>query len=159
MSSALLLLVALGHNPDTSYVRVNISTDRVVTRLTYDIFTLLKITPLDDNADGQLQRKELAAHAPRIADFLRSKIGLAVSDEDETADLGDFTGFLWPPDVGEAIAGVDFHSANGLIHFDFLRHVNQPPEVVAIAFGFFEQFTERHIVLGVFECQGDKYEM
>src|SRR5438132_2869345 len=115
MPSAWLIsaLVLLGHNPDTSYVRVKITPERVQTRLTYDIFTLLKITPLDDNGDGQLQRSELAGHAPRIARFLRSKIGLAISEDDDTADLGTFQGFLWPPDVGDVIAGVDFHSANG----------------------------------------------
>ncbi|HMC10579.1 MAG TPA: HupE/UreJ family protein, partial [Pirellulaceae bacterium] len=154
-SCAILLLA---HNPDTSYARIKISADKVETRLTYDVFTLLKIVPLDDNADGQLQRSELAGHAPEIADFLRGKIGLAVSDDDETADLGQFTGFVWPPDVGEAIAGVDFHSANGLNHFDFLRNLEQPPELVAIAFGFFKEFSDRHSILGVFECQGDKYE-
>jgi hydrogenase/urease accessory protein HupE len=157
-ASLISVLVVLGHNPDTSYARVKIEPDRIETRLTYDVFTLLKITPLDDSRDGQLQRSELAAYAPRIAEFLRSKIGLAISDEDESADLGEFVGFVWPSDMGEVIAGADFHSANGLIHFDFLRQVNEPPEVVAIAFGFFDVFTERHTVLGVFECQGDKYE-
>src|SRR5581483_5468423 len=132
--------------------------DKIETRLTYDVFTLLRITPLDDNADGQLQRSELTAHAPQISEFLRAKIGLAVSEDDEMADLGQFKGFVWPPDVGDTIAGVDFHSANGLIHFDFLRELPSPPEVVAIAFGFFDKFTERHTVLGIFECQGDKYE-
>jgi hydrogenase/urease accessory protein HupE len=148
----------LAHNPDTSYVRVTISPDKVETRLTYDVFTLLKIVPLDDNNDGQLQRSELTAHAPQIAEFLRSKIGLAVSDEDETADLGQFTGFLWPPDVGEEIAGIDFHSANGLIPFDFVRPLDQPPQVVAIAFGFFKEFSDRHTVLGVFVCGSQEYE-
>lgn len=148
----------LAHNPDTSYLLVKISPDKIETRLTYDVFTLLKITPLDDNGDGQLQRSELAAHAPQIAEFLRSKIGLAISDEDESADLGEFTGFMWPPDMGDAIAGADFHSANGLIHFDFLRPLDQPPSEIAIAFGFFDRFTDRHTVLGMIECQGDKHE-
>lgn len=153
------VIVALAaHNPDTSYVRVKVSPDKIETRLTYDVFTLLKIGPLDENGDGQLQRSELASHAPQIAEFLRNKIGLAVSEEDEQADLGEFQAFGWPPDVGEAIAGVDFHSANGLIHFDFLRKLDRPPEVVAIAFGFFEQFSERHTVLGVFACRGEEYE-
>jgi hypothetical protein len=159
--SALCLAYAaalLAHNPDTSYVRVAISPDRVETRLTYDVFTLLKIAPLDDNGDNQLQRSELAAHASHIAEFLKSHIGLACGDDDEAADLGAFQGFVWPPDVGEAIAGVDFHSANGLIHFNFLRQLDQPPEVVAIAFGFFQEFTERHTVLGVFACRGVEYE-
>src|SRR5205823_1111438 len=146
MSAAWLFAaaLALGHNPDTSYVRVKIAADKVETRLTYDIFTLLKITPLDDNGDGQLQRSELAAHAPQIGNFLRSKIGLAISDDDETAEIGDFRGFVWPPDVGDAIAGIDFHSANGLIHFDFVRPVEFVPEEVAVAFGFFDIFSDRH---------------
>src|SRR6476661_7677000 len=93
-------LALLAHNPDTSYARVKISEDKIETRLTYDIFTLLKIVPLDDNNDNQLQRSELTAHAPQIAEFLRQHIGLAVSEDDETADLGQFTGFVWPPDVG-----------------------------------------------------------
>jgi hydrogenase/urease accessory protein HupE len=160
MSPSLFLLpvVLLSHNPDTSYVRVTISADKVETRLTYDVFTLLKITPLDDNRDNQLQRSELEAHVSQIADFLRSKIGLAVSEDDEEADLGDFKGFLWPPDIGEAISAADYHTQNGLILFDFVRKVEQPPEVVAIAFGFFDQLTDRHTVLGVFACQGEEFE-
>jgi len=153
-----LAAALLAHNPDTSYVRVIISPDKIETRLTYDIFTLLKITPLDDNHDNQLQRSELENHAPQIADFLRSKIGLAVSEDDNQADLGQFKGFLWPPDIGEAIPAADYHTQNGLIPFDFLRKVDQPPEVVAIAFGFFDQLTDRHTVLGVFACQGEEYE-
>jgi hydrogenase/urease accessory protein HupE len=148
----------LAHNPDTSYVRIKISTDKIETRLTCDVLTLLRIVALDDNGNGQLQRGELTAHAPQIAEFLRQHIGLAVSEEDESADLGQFTGFVWPPDVGEAIAGVDFHSNNGLIHFDFVRPLDQPPSVVAIAFGFFKEFSERHTVLGVFVCRGQEYE-
>jgi hypothetical protein len=159
MPAAWLFCAALlAHNPDTSYARIKISADRVETRLTYDVFTLLKVVALDDNGDGQLQRSELSAHTPQIEQFLKSKIGLAVSDDDEAANLGQLTGFVWPPDVGEAIAGVDFHSANGLIHFDFLRDIQQPSEVVAIAFGFFEEFGERHTVLGVFACRGEEYE-
>ncbi|HEY2411095.1 MAG TPA: HupE/UreJ family protein [Pirellulaceae bacterium] len=154
----LVAAVLLAHNPDTSYVRVTISPDKIETRLTYDIFTLLKITPLDDNHDNKLQRTELENHAPQIADFLRTKIGLAISEDDETADLGEFKGFLWPPDIGDAIPAADFHTQNGLIPFDFVRKADQPPEVVAIAFGFFDQLTDRHTVLGVFACQGEEYE-
>ena len=153
-----LAAALLAHNPDTSYVRVNISQDKIETRLTYDIFTLLKITPLDDNNDNQLDRTELERHAPHIADYLRSKTGLAISEDDETADLGQFRGFLWPPDVGDSIPAADYHTQNGLIPFDFLRTLDQPPETVALAFGFFDRFTDRHTVLGVFSCQGEEYE-
>src|SRR5436190_16437834 len=94
-----LAAALLAHNPDTSYVRVTISEGKIETRLTYDVFTLLKITPLDDNHDNKLQRSELENHAPQIADFLYNKIGLAISDDDEDAPLGQFRGFLWPPDI------------------------------------------------------------
>jgi hypothetical protein len=151
-------LALLAHNPDTSYARLTIKEDRIATQLTYDVFTLLKIVPLDDNGDSQLQRDELARHAPEIAEYLRANIGLAVSEDDEDADLGEFRGFAWPPDIGEAIAGVDFHSANGLIHFNFLRRLDESPEEVAIAFGFFDEFTDRHTVLAVFACRGEEYE-
>jgi hypothetical protein len=60
--------------------------------------------------------------------------------------------------VGPAIPAADYHSANGLIHFDFVRACDQPPQAVAIAFGFFQDFTERHTILGVFVCSGDEYE-
>jgi hydrogenase/urease accessory protein HupE len=152
------VVALLAHNPDTSYARIKITAERIDTRLTYDVFTLLKIKQLDDNADGRLQHSELANHASQIQEFLRSKIGLAVSEEDEDADLGQFAGFVWPPDMGDAIPAADYHSANGLIHFDFVRSLDQPPEVAAIAFGFFEEFGDRHTILGVFDCRGDLYE-
>jgi hypothetical protein len=159
MSSVWLIAAALlAHNPDTSYARITITQEKVQTRLTYDVFTLLKIVELDDNRDQQLQRDELQNHVPQIVEFLRSKIGLALSEEDESAELGVFQGFVWPPDVGGVIAAADYHSANGLIHFDFVRACEQPPQVVAIAFGFFQEFTERHTILGVFVCSGDDYE-
>src|SRR5262245_1563997 len=151
-------LVLLAHNPDTSYVRVAISPDTIDTRLTYDVFTLLKITPLDDNNDGRLQRSELDNHATQIADYLRNRIGLAVSEDDETADLGQFRGFLWPPEIGDSIPAADYHSQNGLIPFDFARSLEFTPEEVAIAFGFFDLFTSRHTVLGVFTFERHEYE-
>lgn len=153
-----LAAALLAHNPDTSYVRVTISPEKIQTRLTYDVFTLLKIVQLDDNNDNQLQHSELETHATQIADFLRSKIGLAIDEDDETADLGDFRGFLWPPDIGGSIAAADYHTQNALIPFDFLRPLDTPPKDVAIAFGFFKEFTDRHTVLGVFACQDEEYE-
>src|SRR4051794_29228687 len=100
----------LAHNPDTSYVRVQIGADQIETRLTFDIFTLLKIAALDDNNDGDLSRSELTSHLPEIQKFLREHIGLAISEDDEEADLGEGAGFVWPPGVGEKIVRVEFHS-------------------------------------------------
>jgi hydrogenase/urease accessory protein HupE len=152
-----LAAALLAHNPDTSYLRVTISADKIETRLTYDIFTLLKITPLDDNQDNKLQRSELENHAPQIADYLQSKIGFAISEDDEEG-LGRFRGFLWPPDVGDAIPAADFHTQNGLIPFDFVRPIEFVPEEVAIYFNFFDRFTDRHTVLGVFKYEQHEFE-
>jgi hydrogenase/urease accessory protein HupE len=148
----------LAHNPDTSYVRVQIAADKIETRLTFDVFTLLKIAVLDDNDDGDLSRSELTRHLPEIQKFLREHIGLAISEDDEEADLGEGAGFVWPPGVGEKIAKVDFHSNNGLIHFDFVRRVERTPEEVAIAFGFFKEFGDLHTVLGSFKFGREEYE-
>jgi len=156
LASAWLLLA---HNPDTSYARVEVAADAVRTRLTYDVFTLLTITPLDDNRDGQLARDELARHVPQIDAFLRGHVWLTIGDDDETEELGVLAGFVWPPDTGNAIPEADYHAATGLIHFDFVRPVAEVPEQVALTFGFFEQFGERHTVLGAFVAGGTEYEV
>lgn len=160
MSAAWLAcsLVVLGHNPDTSYARVEIGAEQVRTRLTFDVFTLLTIVQLDDDADGQVSREELTRHLPDIDRFLREHVWLAIGADDEEADLGRSLDFLWPPDVGDAIRAADYHSAIGLIHFDFLRPVKEIPEQVEIGFAFFDVFGPRHTVLGVFALAGDSYE-
>ena len=160
MAPALLSLLLLGHNPDTSYVRVKISPERIETRLTYDIFTLLKITLLDDNADGQLQRTELANHAPQIAEFLRSKIGLAVSEDDDDADLGDFPRLPLAARCRRGNSGrrLSLGQRPGAFRFS-PRAIRAACRSRPIAFGFFGRFSDRHTVLGLFECQDDKYEI
>ena len=50
-------LPASAHNPDTSYARIVIGTNEVAFRFTYDVFTLLKIAPLDANNDRQVTRR------------------------------------------------------------------------------------------------------
>jgi hydrogenase/urease accessory protein HupE len=156
LASAFLLFA---HNPDTSYARVEITAEQIRTRLTYDVFTLLTIVPLDDNRDGQLSRAELSGHLPEISGFLREHIWLTIGTEDETEDLGEPAGFVWPPDTGDAIREADFHAATGLIHFDFVRRVEEVPEQVALTFGFFQRFGERHTVLGAFAAGEREYEV
>lgn len=154
-----LAVLLLGHNPDTSYAEVRIGSDKVETRLTYDIFTLQLIEPLDDNRDGSLSRAELTSHLPRIEKFLREHTWLTINSDDETEELGEATGFVWPSDIGDSIPAADFHSANGLIHFNFVRRVEEMPEQVALTFGFFGQFGDRHTVLGVFKYDTQVYEL
>ncbi|HZL87253.1 MAG TPA: HupE/UreJ family protein [Pirellulaceae bacterium] len=147
-------IAIFGHNPDTSYARVEIAKDKVETRLTYDLFTLLSIVRLDDNRDGQVSRAELTRHLPQIEEFLSARIDLVVNEDDENAKLGRLAGFVWPPDAREAIPEADYHSQNGLIHFRFVRELTEVPQSVAIWFDFFETFGERHSVLGAFVLDG-----
>jgi hydrogenase/urease accessory protein HupE len=160
MSTTLLALAfaLCGHNPDTSYARVEIGEQSVKTRLTYDIFTLLRITPLDDNADRQISKDELTGHLPQIEEFLRDHIGLSIDGDEEEDDLGPLTRFVWPPDTGDAIKEADYHAATGLIIFEFARPVKYTPGEVSLRFYFFNQFNDRHTVLGVFALKGEEYE-
>jgi len=159
--SATLLSLALalcGHNPDTSYARIEIGETSVKSRLTYDIFTLLRIAPLDDNADQQISREELTKHLPQIEEFLRVHIGLAVDDNADDDDLGVFIRFVWPPDTGDAIKEADYHAATGLIIFEFAKAVEYTPGTVSLRFYFFNRLNDRHSVLGVFALKGEEYE-
>jgi hydrogenase/urease accessory protein HupE len=151
-------LSLLAHNPDTSYIRVQIAADQVQTRLTLDVFTLRKIARLDDNDDGELQRAELARHAPEIYSFLREHIWLTI-DTAQSEDLGERAGFVWPADTGESIREADFHTANGLIHFDLVRPVEEMPEEVTLTFGVFDKLGSQHSILGVFAVSGNEYEV
>src|SRR5262245_4122872 len=112
MSALLALtLAALAHNPDTSYARVEIGDKSVKTRLTYDVFTLLLITPLDADGDRQISRSELTKHLPQIEQFLREHVGVSIDGDLDEDDLGTADGFVWPPDTGDAIKEADYHAA------------------------------------------------
>jgi HupE / UreJ protein. len=153
-----LALALCGHNPDTSYARIEIGEKSIKSRLTYDIFTLLRITPLNDNADGQISREELTKHLPQIEEFLREHIGLAIDDDEEDDDLGVFSHFVWPPDTGDAIKEADYHAQTGLIIFEFAKAVEYTPGKVSLRFYFFNRLNDRHSVLGVFALKGEEYE-
>ena len=157
--AALLLapLAARAHNPDTSYARVTLGEHEVHFRFTYDLFTLQKIVSLDVDRDGRTTRAELQRGLPEIHTFLRRHI--AVDLDDTSADFGTPTGFVWPPDSGDAIAEADYHTANGLIHFDFVRPVADTPENIVLAFRFITPLSERHTVLGAFLCGGATHEV
>lgn len=152
-----LALPALAHNPDTSYARVGISSNQLSLRFTYDLFTLLKIAKLDDNNDRQISRAEIEHHAPEVIDFLRRAIEVEINGHD--GSLGEYAGFIWPPDAGEAIHEQDFHSAAALIHFRFVQPLEDTPENVAVTFKFFGDFGERHSVIGVFEFNSKEEEV
>lgn len=146
----------LAHNPDTSYARIQISSNLLTIRLTYDPFTLLKIVPLDRNNDRQITEAEVDAGAGQIASFLKQHVAVEINER--LADLGELKGFVWPFET-PAIPEIDYHSAASLLHFDFVQPVEDMPEDVAVTFNFFEQLGERHAILGVFQHGAEPYEV
>jgi len=156
---ALLLapLLARAHNPDTSYARVTIGEREIAFRFTYDLFTLQKVVPLDADRDGRVTRAELEHGLPEIHAFFRRHIVVAIDDND--ADFGEPIGIVWPPEAQAAIAEPDYHTANGLIHFDFRRRVADPPENIVLTFRFVRPLSERHTILGSFDHNGAKHEV
>jgi hypothetical protein len=143
---------ALAHNPDTSYARVTISSNALEFKFTYDIVTLLRITPLDANADQRITRDEINAQAEIIQGFLRRHILLEVDSTDAAFDSA--LPATWPEDAPDGIEQKDYHQR--LITFTFTNASSRPPGDVALTFDFFEQFGERHNVLGVFVHGGEE---
>lgn len=154
---ALLSTAALAHNLDTSYARCVVTDDAVELRLTYDVFTLLKIADLDANQDQRLTREELRAGTPAVQRFLREHVRLEI--DGQPADLGDGLEAVWPNKAVDTIAAPDWHAAESLIVFPFHRAVSTPPHDIALTFTFFPQLGARHTVLGVFEHRGQTQEV
>ena len=96
-----IIAAAWAHNPDTSYARVEIGAQAVRFRFTYDLFTLHRCVAMDADHDGRTSRAELASALPAIHAFLRDHISVEI--DDELAGFGTPTGFVWPPEAGDAI--------------------------------------------------------
>jgi hypothetical protein len=154
---ALLSAAARAHNPETSYARCVVTDDTVELRLTYDVFTLLKIVDLDANQDARLTREELRAGTPAIQRFLRAHVILEI--DGQRADLGEALDAAWPDGAGDSLAAPDWHAATSLIAFPFRHRVATPPHEVALTFTLFPQLGARHTVLGVFEHGGQTQEV
>ena len=145
------------HNADTSYAQVKLDSDQVEVRLTYDLFTLQKITPVDLNGDGLITRDELRLVAPVIQQYLRDHVSLELNGQKVDLGVADEPG--WPSGQGDAIQAADWHSADGLIHFPFTHAVIETPLTAALAFNFFDDFGSQHTVLGTFEYNGQPLEV
>lgn len=148
---------AIAHNPDTSYARCIVAADRVEVRLTYDVFTLQMITPVDADNDQRVTRDELRRAAPAVERFLREHVHLEI-DGQET-ELGAAAEPLWPGETGEGLGAVDWHTAAGLITFPFRQSRTQAAREVALSFDLFQALTSRHTVLGAFEHGEQKQEV
>lgn len=160
----LLLAGALGgavaagaHNPDTSYARVYLDNDEVRTRLTFDLFTLQKITELDTHHTQRITRAELQRAVPALEQFLRAHVALEINTN--RTELGEIDEPHWPADVGAVVEARDWHTQNGLVQFTFHKPVLEMPQDVALAFDVFEQLGEQHTVLGAFEKNGQTTEV
>lgn len=148
---------AIAHNPDTSYARCIVAADCVEVRLTYDVFTLQMITPVDTDNDQRVTRDELRRAAPAVERFLREHVHLEI-DGQETA-LGTAAEPLWPGETGEGLGAADWHTAAGLITFPFRQPRTRPAREVALSFDLFQALTSRHTVLGAFEHGDQKQEV
>jgi hypothetical protein len=145
------------HNPDTSYAQVKLTDSQVSVRLTYDLFTLGKIATVDADGDGRITREELRQAAPAFEKFLRAHVRLALNGA--SVDLGKLGEPGWPPDKGDVIEAADWHTADGLIHFLFIKSVIEIPQTAALSFDFFDELGPQHTVLGTFACQGQPLEV
>jgi len=148
---------AYSHNPDTSYARCLVTDDHVELRLTYDVFTLLKIVDLDADHDGRLTREELRAGTPAIQRFLRDHVRLEI--DGQLVDLGEGLDAVWPKGAPDTIAAPEWHAAESLIVFPFRRTVASPPHDIALTFTFFRELGAQHTVLGVFDHRGQTQEV
>jgi hypothetical protein len=156
---ALLLLpgAVLAHNPDTSYARCLLATDGIELRLTYDVFTLQMLAPVDADGDQRITREELHRALPAIERFLRAHVHLEI--DGQTTDIGEVAEPMWPGETGEGLGAADWHTAAGLITLLFRQPRTQPAREVALRFDFFQTLTSRHTVLGVFEHGAQKEEV
>jgi hypothetical protein len=163
-SSAATILVLLvagsagAHDLATSYARFQISRNALETTFTFDLDSLVRLAPgLDANRDGQITAAELAAQAPAIQAFLRKRVELKI--DGKLADFGMALPVEFPPDVGDAIAEQDYHAATSLIHFGFEKPLATPAANFWVNFDYFQDFGNRHIVLGAIAQDGEEYEV
>lgn len=141
------------HNPDTSYARVTIASNAVEFRFTYDIVTLRLITEVDADGDERVSRREIEAASGAICDYLRRRVFLELNSAD--AQFGETLPPTWPDDAGDAIERKDWHQR--LISFTFRNTVETTPREVALIFDVFQEFNERHSILGVFVHGRDEH--
>lgn len=140
---------ALAHNPDTSYVRVQLSDEWIETQFTFDIDVLEKVARLDPDGDGNVTRAEFDAAVPAVRDFLRKSVEFEINES--PADLGEFGEAKWP-DRLDAVPAPD--RGVTLVGFPFRKRVQELPESVTLVFHTFGALGDRHTVLGTFAEPG-----
>lgn len=146
---------ALAHNPDTSYVRVEISEDWIDTRFTFDLQVLERVARLDADGDGAVTDAEFRLAEPVIRSFLRQHVEFEINEY--VADFGEYEPAVWPAEISSvpyAERGVT------LVHFPFRKRVQELPESVTLVFHVWDAVGDRHTVLGTFHRAPDpEYEV
>lgn len=157
-AAALCLLsssAALAHDPDTSYIRVEISEDWLDTQFTFDLQVLERVARLDLDEDGDVTESEFRRAEPVIRSFLRRNVEFEVNEY--VADFGEYEPAVWPTEIASvpyAERGVT------LVHFRFRKRVQELPESVTLVFHVWDALGDRHTVLGTFHRAPDpEYEV
>jgi hydrogenase/urease accessory protein HupE len=143
--SGLWTQIGLAHNPDTSYVRVELSEDWVRTKFTFDLSVLSQVVPLDQNGDGEIAFAEFDRGIPQIRKLLRESVQFEINEYAD--DFGEFDPPIWPAETA-SVSYADLGTT--LVHFPFSKRVQELPESVTLVFGFFDRLGDRHTVLGTF---------
>lgn len=118
---------ALAHQPETSYIRVMIEDNSIVTEIGFDVITLKRIAPAPLDADGDLSVSpaEMSAQTPAVYNFLRA--GLASRINLKPADFGDAGPMAWPDALeGSPIVQREYHQH--VIRFSFQQLLRSVPE-------------------------------
>jgi hypothetical protein len=146
---------ARAHNPDTSYVRVQVSDDWLETRFTFDLDVLERVARLDSDGDGNVTEPEFRRAEPAIRSFLRRDVEFETNEFVD--DFGEFEPAVWP----ERIESVPYPERGvTLVHFPFRKRVQELPESVALTFKVWDILGDRHTVLGTFHRPPDpEYEV
>ena len=153
MVGVALASAAQAHLPDTSYAQIRIERERISTKLTYDITSLIRIHPsLDANNDHQLSKDELLKAVTTISEFLKANVAFEL--DAVPSDFGELQPVSWPMEASAAITESDYHAATSLVTFYFAKSFTKPPSDIWLRFEFFESLGLRHTVLGAIEHGG-----
>lgn len=132
------------HQPDTSYLKVEIGDDAILSRFTFDAVTLQQIVPdIDENGDGALSLGEAESAQPRVEAYLRERVFLDLDGVE--AAWGESQALIWPHEDGGDITPEERHLL--LVHFPFDLAIAARPEEILVTYDVFIELGTRHQVL------------
>jgi hypothetical protein len=140
-------LPAVAHQPDTSYLNIQVGETAIDASYLSDVITLQRILPrLDADGDGDLSRDEAEDGRAAIEVYFREHVVLEV--DGRPAAWGESRPLIWPnPDLSP-IRAADWHQL--LIEFPFRKPVTDPPERLEVRGNVFAELGVEHRILGEF---------